>query len=111
MLSFGFSTWLDFFSWIVVLTLGLKAVATIILLAVDKDVRDRPGWGAVLWWSTKVTPPIAVPCAIGIALLQGMTDMIWIFAALMLFVVVMVPVKVRQRRARIAEQTAAKPLA
>lgn len=110
MLTFGFSTTLDFLSWIVVLTLGFKLLATLVLLNVSKDVWDRPGWGAVLWWSTKITPLIAVPCAIGIAWLQRMTDQIWIFVALMLFVVVAVPLKIRQRRARIADRTAAKPI-
>ena len=111
MLTFGFSTLLDLLSWMVVLTLGLKVVATLILLSVSKDVRDRPGCGAILWWSTKITPVIAVPCYIWIAWLQGMTDQIWIFIALMLFVVVAVPLKIRQRRTRIANRPSAKPLA
>ena len=111
MMTFGSSTLLDFLSWIVVLTLGLKVVATLILLNVSKDVWDRPGWGAILWWSTKITPVIAVPCVIWITWLQGMTDQVWIFIALMLFVVVAVPLKIRQRRARIANRTSARPLA
>lgn len=111
MLTFGSSTLLDLLSWIVVLTLGLKVVATLTLLNVSKDVWDRPGWGAILWWSTKITPVIAVPCVIWIAWLQGMTDQVWIFIALMLFVVVAVPLKIQQRRARIANRTSAKPLA
>ena len=110
-MTFGSSTLLDFLSWIVVLTLGLKVVATLILLNVSKDVWDRPGWGAILWWSTKITPVIAVPCVIWITWLQGMTDQVWIFIALMLFVVVAVPLKIRQRRARIANRTSARPLA
>ena len=110
-MTFGSSTLLDFLSWIVVLALGLKVVATLILLNVSKDVWDRPGWGAILWWSTKITPVIAVPCVIWITWLQGMTDQVWIFIALMLFVVVAVPLKIRQRRARIANRTSARPLA
>jgi len=110
-MTFGFSTPIDFLSWIVVFTLGLKLLATLVLLNVSKDVWDRPGWGAVLWWSTKITPLIAAPCAICIAWLQRMTDQIWIFVALMLFVVVAVPLKIRQRRARIADRTSAKPIA
>lgn len=111
MLTFGTSTLLDLLSWIVVLSLGLKLVATLILLSVRKEVRDRPGWGAVLWWSTKITPVIAVPCIIWIAWSQRMTNQVWIFGALMVFVIVAVPIKVRQRRARIANRTSAKPLA
>ena len=110
MMTFGFSTLLDFLSWAAALTLGLKVVATIVLLSVGKDVRDRPGWGAGLWWVTKITPIIAVPCVIWIAWLQNLTGQIWLFAATMLFVIVAVPLKIRQRRTRIANRAIAKPL-
>ena len=105
MLTFGSSTLIDLLSWIAVLTLGFKALATLILLTVNKEVWDRPGWGSVLWWSTKITPIVAVPCAISIAWLQRQTNLVWVFVALMLFVVVAVPIKVRQRRARMAHRT------
>ena len=111
MMTFGFSTPLDLLSWIVAITLGSKLLATLVLLNVSKDVWDRPGWGAVLWWSTKITPLIAVPCVIVIGWLRGMTDQIWIFATLMVFVLVAVPWKIRQRRARIVDRTAAKTVA
>ena len=68
MMTFGFSTLLDLLSWVVAIMLGLKVVATLILLNVSKEIWDRPGWGALLWWSTKITPVIAVPCVICIAL-------------------------------------------
>lgn len=110
-MTFGSSTLLDLLSWIVVFTLGLKVIATLVLLNVSKDVWDRPGWGAVLWWSTKITPIIAVPCVICIASLQKMTDQVWTFVAMMVFVVIAVPLKVKQRRARIADRTSAKLLA
>ena len=90
--------------------MGLKVIATLILLSVNKDVRDQPGWGAVLWWATKITPIIAVPCVIWIAWMQKL-DQLWLFVALMLFVVVAVPLKIRQRRHRIVNRTAARPLA
>lgn len=102
-ITLGFSTLLDLLSWIVVLALGLKALATIVLLCVDKEARYRPGWGAALWWTTKITPLIAVPCAIAIALLQGMTGQAWLFLAVMAFVVIAVPVKIRQRRIHFAQ--------
>ncbi|OYY91575.1 MAG: hypothetical protein B7Y45_02510 [Sphingomonas sp. 28-66-16] len=110
-MTFGSSTLLDLLSWIVVLTLGLKVVATLVLLNVSKEVWDRPGWGSTLWWSTKVTPVIAVPCIIWIAWLQRLTEQVWIFVAMMVFVVVAVPLKIWQRRMRIAHRTSAKPLA
>jgi len=90
MVSFGFSTLIDFLSWTAALALALKIVATLILLRVDKAVWDRPGWGAGLWWATKITPVIAVPCIIWLALLQGLTNLVWIYSAMMLFVVVAV---------------------
>lgn len=106
-MTFGFSTLLDLLSWIVAVTLGAKVLATLILLNFNKSIWDRPGWGAVLWWSTKITPIIAVPCVIYIAWLHGMTDQVSIFAALMVFVMVAVPWKIRQRRARIADRATA----
>ncbi len=111
MLTFGFSTLIDILSWVVVLALGLKVVATLVLLSVTKEVWDRPGWGAGLWWVTKITPVIAVPCIIWLALLQGLTNLVWIFCAMMLFVVIAVPLKIRQRRNRIARRMSANPLA
>jgi len=46
MVTFGFSTLVDALSWTVVLTLGLKVVATAVVLAAEKSLRDRPGWGS-----------------------------------------------------------------
>ncbi|MFM9851234.1 MAG: hypothetical protein ACKVOJ_00300 [Sphingomonadaceae bacterium] len=108
MFSFGFSTLVDLLSWVVVSSLGLKLIATLYILIVDKEMRDRPGFGSVLWWSTKITPIIAVPCLIWIALLKGETSQAWLFAAMGLFVIIAEPLKIRQRRNRITEQTSAK---
>jgi len=111
MMTFGYSTILDFLSWVVVLSLGLKVVATLVLLTVSKAVWDRPGWGSGLWWASKITPVVAVPCIIGIAWMQKLTDQLWLFGALMLLVVVVVPLKIRQRRRRMANRTSAGTLA
>jgi len=111
-MTFGFSTLIDVLTWIAALSLGLKLVATVVLLSVRKDVRYRPGWGAGLWWATKITPVIAVPCVIWIALLQGWATIAWVYGALMLFVAIAVPIKIRRRRHHLmvtAEQVAAKP--
>jgi hypothetical protein len=105
MMHFGFSNQIDLLSWLVVLTLGAKLIATLVLLAVGKENRDRPGWGATLWWITKIAPAIAVPCMILLAWLQGMTNQIWLFLGLMLFVVLAVPLKVHQRQMRIVSET------
>lgn len=108
MMTFGFATLLDLLSWIVAVTLSAKVLATLILLNSDKSVGDQPGWGSILWWSTKIMPMIAVPCVIYIAWLQDLTDQVWIFIGLMVFVVIAVPWKIRQRRVRIADRTIAK---
>ena len=107
-MTFGFSTLIDALSWVIVLTLGLKVVTTLVLLSAKKDLRDRTGWGTALWWATKVTPVIAVPCFIWLATLQGATNLIWVGLAMMMFVVIAVPLKIRQRRNRITEQMSTK---
>ena len=106
---FGSTPLIEVLSWIVVVTLGAKLAATIVLLAAGKDTRNRAGWGAALWWLTKVTPLIAVPCAIAVAWLLNRTDQVWLFIGMLLFVVVAVPLKVRQRRARLAGQASSTP--
>jgi hypothetical protein len=40
-------------------------------LIIDKELRDTSSWNTALWWDTKITPIIAVPCLIWIALLEG----------------------------------------
>ncbi len=109
-MTFGFSNLIDALSWVIVLALGLKVVTTLVLLSANRDLRDRSGWGTALWWSTKITPVIAVPCFIWIAFLQGATNLIWVGLAMMLFVVIAVPLKIRQRRNRIAARMSAEPL-
>lgn len=111
MMTFGFSTILDLLSWIVAVTLGAKVLATLLLFNFDKGVWDQPGWGAILWWSTKITPMIAVPCVIYLAWLQGMTDQVWIFVGLMAFIMVAVPLKVRQRKNRMDNRPVREELA
>lgn len=106
-LTFGFSTRIDFLSWIVVVALGLKIVATIVLLVVDKSVRDRPGWGSAFWWVTKIAPIIAVPCLVWIAELENDPDLVRLFLCLGLFVMVAVPLKILQRFRRISDRRAA----
>lgn len=62
MMTFGFATLIDVLSWIVVVSLALKVIATPVLLIVNKEKRDQPGRGPTLWRVTKITPIIAVPC-------------------------------------------------
>ena len=101
MLHLGHSSLIDFLSWTVVFTLGSKIVATLIVMLVDRSARDRPGWGSILWWVTKLTPIVAVPCAIWIAVLEGDSDLVRLFCALGLFVAIAVPLAVRARCLRI----------
>ena len=107
MITLGFRTLANLLSWIVILALGSKVIATFIVLIVNKEMRDQPGWGSFLWWVTKVTPIIAVPCLIWLALLEGDADLVWLFLALGLFVAIAVPLKIRQRQNRIAKRASA----
>ena len=96
-MTFGFSTMIDALSWTIVLLLGVKVIATIILLSHSEEAHFGSPMGTGLWWSTKITPLIAVPCLIAIALLQNRSGDVWVYGALMLFVLVAVPVMVWRR--------------
>jgi hypothetical protein len=111
MLTFGFATLVDALSWAVVLTLGVKVIATLVVLIVNKEMRDQPGWGSALWWVTKITPIIAVPSLIWIALLEREAGLAWLFVGTGLFVMIAVPLKIRERRKRIAKRMSAEPRA
>jgi hypothetical protein len=102
MLTFGHTTLIDALSWIIALTLGLKLLATVLLLTVLLPTTNHTNIRSALWWSTKVTPPIAVPCFIWLCAREGLTDYAWLGAALMVFVTIAVPLKIVQRRRRMA---------
>ncbi|MEO8723796.1 MAG: hypothetical protein ABI395_09805 [Sphingobium sp.] len=97
LMTFGFSTLIDLLSWTIVALLGLKVAATVILLRRDKRTWFRHRWSAALWWSTKVTPLLAVPAMIAVALLQHKTGDAWGYAGLMVFVLIAVPLVVWRR--------------
>lgn len=108
-MSFGFSTIADLLCWTAMALLSLKLFVTIVLL-----LRPRATWfdtlsGAAMWWASKITPVIAVPCLIAAALLLHDRDMLRLFSALMVFVAVAVPWKIWSRfyagRAKIASGT------
>lgn len=109
MITLGFSTLTDLLVWVVILSMGIKLVATLILLCVDKSVRFRPGWGSTLWWATKITPILAAPCAWEIARRQHNDAMMALFAAMTLFVIIAVPLKIRQRRSSGGQITPRQP--
>jgi hypothetical protein len=92
---------------IIVLAMAAKIVATAVLLIVGKAARDRPGWGSMLWWVTKITPVIAVPCLFWIARAENNIFMMKLSLGLGLFVAVAMPIKSAQRRHRIMKQAAA----
>jgi hypothetical protein len=72
-----------------------------LLLASGKEARDRDGWGALLWWITKITPAIAILCLVSIAVMQGDRIFVWVWLALGLFVLIALPLKIRWRRLRL----------
>jgi hypothetical protein len=100
-MTFGFSTLIDALSWVIVMLLGLKVAATITLLGRDRQTWFQARWSAGLWWSTKVTPILAVPCMITVALLRHRTGDAWAYGGLMLFVLVAGPIVVWRRFYRV----------
>lgn len=96
-MTFGLSSTIDALSWAIVVLLGLKVAATIVLLSRDKHTSFQARWSAGLWWSTKVTPILAVPCMIAIALLQRRAGDAWAYGGLMVFVLIAVPIVVWRR--------------
>jgi hypothetical protein len=98
-MSFGFSTLVDLLSWTAVTLLAIKLIATIVLLARGAR-RHQPLPGAYalpLWWATKITPVLAVPCLIAAALISRRAGDVWVWSAMMVFVAVMVPVMIWKR--------------
>ena len=77
--------------------LGLKAVATIVLLLRPRGRRLATAQGKSLWWATKIAPVLAVPCLIAAALIEHDRTGLWIWSLMMVFVAVAVPIKVWQR--------------
>ena len=99
-MTFGFASLIDLLSWTIAALLGLKVAAMIVLLR-----RDRQSWfetpsGTFLWWSSKVTPLLAVPCMILVAVLTHRLAEAWAYAALMVFVLIAVPVAIWNRFGR-----------
>jgi hypothetical protein len=96
-MTFGFSSVIDLLSWAIVALLGLKVSATVILLRRDKQTWFRHRWSGALWWSTKITPLLAVPCIIAVAMLQYNIGDAWGNAEPMLFVLIALPVVISRR--------------
>jgi hypothetical protein len=96
-MSFGFSTMVDALSWAAVILLGIKLAATIVLLARRPEARFEGRLAWPLWWSTKITPVLAVPCLIAAALITHRDGDFWVWSAMMVFVAVMVPVMIWKR--------------
>jgi hypothetical protein len=81
----------------VIALLGLKVIATLVLLRRPPGARtaDRLGWR--LWWATKVTPILAVPCLIAIAFIEQDRNGLWVYSLLMAFVLIAVPIVIWRR--------------
>jgi hypothetical protein len=99
-MTFGFASLVDLLSWTIAALLGLKLAATIILLRGDRKTWFDTRTGAFLWWSSKVTPLLAVPCMILIALLTHRIADAWAYGALMVFVLLAVPLAIWNRFGR-----------
>lgn len=83
-----------------ILLLGVKAIATLILLPRSPEARLAGRQGRWLWWSTKITPILAVPCLIAIAWIEKDRAGMLVYSLLMVFVLVAVPLVVWRRFGR-----------
>ncbi|NIJ65847.1 hypothetical protein FHR20_002809 [Sphingomonas leidyi] len=84
--------------WTVAIALlGLKLVATVVLLRRPPEARLADRRGLRLWWATKIAPVCAVPCMIAAALVEHHRAGLWIWSLMMVFVAVAVPLKVWRR--------------
>ncbi|MBB4099772.1 hypothetical protein [Sphingomonas kyeonggiensis] len=87
--------------WVVAIALlVLKLVATIILLLRPRATRLATTQDKWLWWATKITPVIAVPCLIIAALIEQDRTGLWVWSLMMVFVAIAVPIKIGQRFGR-----------
>lgn len=75
----------------VILLLGIKLAATLILLPRRPETRLSSLQGRLLWWATKITPLLAVPCLIAIAWIGQDRAGLLVYPLLMAFVLVAVP--------------------
>lgn len=81
----------------VILLLGLKVVATVLLLRRPAETRLATRQGRWLWWATKITPLLAVPCMIAAARIEQDRAGMLVYPLLMAFVLVAVPVMIWRR--------------
>ncbi|NYT41778.1 hypothetical protein HZY97_13485 [Sphingomonas sp. R-74633] len=86
----------------VILLLGLKVIATLILLGRPPEARLATRQGRRLWWATKITPILAVPCLILVAWIEQDRAGLVVYPLLMAFVLVAVPIMVWRRFGRTA---------
>ena len=84
----------------VILLLGAKLAATLILLPRSPEARLADRQGRLLWWATKITPLLAVPCLIAIAWIEQDRAGMLVYALLMVFVLVAVPLMAWRRFGR-----------
>lgn len=83
--------------WLIAGLLALKVIATVVLLRRDRQRRYTGKSAAWLWWTTKITPLIAAPAAVAMALAVDKIGDAWAYGAVTLFAYVAVPVQVWRR--------------
>lgn len=96
-MTFGAHTLVDLLSWTVAILLSIKVIATIILLRRDRQTWFASRSGPALWWATEIAPILAVPMMIEVALIEHRSADAWVYAGLMVFVLVAVPIVVWRR--------------
>ena len=96
-MTFGTGTPVDWLSWLIVATLSAKLIATAILLARPAATRLATRDGRALWWTTKLTPPVAAVSLATIGWLDHDREALIGGSLLLLFVAISVPVAIKRR--------------
>ncbi len=102
LVSLGFSTPRDLWSWLLVLSMLLKIGSTLVLLALKAGQRWH--WTMrheqALWWSTKLSAPAICACAAVPCHLGDDTTGKAFFISLLLIAAMLVARQIAQRRAQ-----------
>ena len=90
-----------FLKIVIAISVAAKFISTLVLSVSDRAVRDRAGWGSLLWWTSKISPFIALPAFAWLSLLERDNKTAVFFGILVVIAFVAVIFKVRIRRRRI----------
>ena len=89
---------------VIAISVAAKFISTLVLLFSDKAARDRPGWVSMLWWTSKISPFVALPGFAWISFIEKDNNTVIFFCLLVLLAFIAVLIKVRRRSHRMERQ-------